>query len=79
VLIPGRFGSTGHQAGNARVLEQAGAAVVIDQDALAELAPTVQRLLPDVGLLAEMTTACGAIAKPEAALTIAGAMIEAAV
>jgi len=79
VLIPGRFGSTGHQAGNARFLEQAGAAVVIDQDALTELAPTVQRLLPDVGRLAKMTAACGAIAKPEAALTIAGAMIEAAV
>jgi UDP-N-acetylglucosamine--N-acetylmuramyl-(pentapeptide) pyrophosphoryl-undecaprenol N-acetylglucosamine transferase len=78
VLVPGRFGSSGHQSGNARRLERAGAAVVIEEEDLGALASLVDRVLFDPSRLEAMTTAAVSIAKPDAALTIARAMIEAA-
>ncbi|MFZ0014570.1 MAG: UDP-N-acetylglucosamine--N-acetylmuramyl-(pentapeptide) pyrophosphoryl-undecaprenol N-acetylglucosamine transferase [Acidimicrobiia bacterium] len=77
VLIPGEFGSGGHQAANARALETAGAAVVVAEDALGGLGAKVRGLVEDEGAREEMRRVAAAIAKPRAALTIAGTMIEA--
>jgi len=78
VLVPGRFGSSGHQSANARHLERAGAAVVMDEGDLGALGSQVDQVIFDPGRLEVMTAAAVAIAKPDAALTIARAMIEAA-
>jgi UDP-N-acetylglucosamine--N-acetylmuramyl-(pentapeptide) pyrophosphoryl-undecaprenol N-acetylglucosamine transferase len=78
VLVPGSFGSGGHQEGNARFLEQAGAAVVVEEDKLARLGAVVADLVEDTDRRAAMQEAAAAIAKPDAARTIARVMIEAA-
>jgi UDP-N-acetylglucosamine--N-acetylmuramyl-(pentapeptide) pyrophosphoryl-undecaprenol N-acetylglucosamine transferase len=76
ILVPGRFGSGGHQSGNARVLEETGAALVLEQEELAGLGSVLTSLLTGPRLLATMSAATRAIAKPEAARTIARTMIE---
>lgn len=79
ILVPGQFGSGGHQVGNARFLETSGAAVIVEQDALeTELAPTVIGLIGDSARRGAMARAAGEISKPDAARTIARIMIEAA-
>ncbi|MGH3650305.1 MAG: UDP-N-acetylglucosamine--N-acetylmuramyl-(pentapeptide) pyrophosphoryl-undecaprenol N-acetylglucosamine transferase [Acidimicrobiia bacterium] len=78
ILVPGRFGSGGHQLGNARFLEETGAALVVEQEELAELGSVLASLITGPGLLAAMTAATRAIAKPDAARTIARIMIETA-
>lgn len=78
VLVPGRFGSGGHQEGNARALDRAGAAVVLDDNDLVHLPETVSQLIADPTRRERMAEAAREIAKPDAARTIAAAMIEAA-
>lgn len=79
VLVPGRFGSGGHQEGNARFLEQSGAAVIVEQDDLhAELGKILTDLLEDPGGREAMARAADDISKPDAARTIARTMMEAA-
>jgi UDP-N-acetylglucosamine--N-acetylmuramyl-(pentapeptide) pyrophosphoryl-undecaprenol N-acetylglucosamine transferase len=78
ILVPGRFGSGGHQEENARFLERAGAAAVIDQEHLDGLTATIREILDDDSRLEPMRSGARAIAKPQAALTIGQAMIEAA-
>jgi UDP-N-acetylglucosamine--N-acetylmuramyl-(pentapeptide) pyrophosphoryl-undecaprenol N-acetylglucosamine transferase len=77
ILVPGRFGSGGHQAANARFLKEAGAALVVREEELDHLPDTVMDLLTNSEKLATMAASTRAIAKPEAARTIAGMMIEA--
>ncbi len=77
VLIPGRFGSGGHQAGNARFLEKAGAALVVEEDDLDRLGAVLLDLVSDSRRRQAMQAATRAIAKPDAARTIARVMIEA--
>ncbi len=78
ILVPGQFGSGGHQEGNARFLETSGAAVIVEQDFLdTELGPTVIGLIEDSEQRAAMARAAGDISKPDAARTIARTMIEA--
>jgi UDP-N-acetylglucosamine--N-acetylmuramyl-(pentapeptide) pyrophosphoryl-undecaprenol N-acetylglucosamine transferase len=78
VLVPGSFGSGGHQEGNARFLEQAGAAVVVQEGDLARLGAVVADLVEDTDRRGAMQEAAAGIAKPDAARTIARIMIEAA-
>lgn len=78
ILIPGAFGSAGHQAANAGYMEREGAAVVLDQSRIDELAPVVAGLLFDDVRLARMAEECGRLARPEAAKVVADAMIESA-
>lgn len=78
VLVPGSFGSGGHQEGNARFLEQAGAAVLVEEDELARLGTVVAELVEDKERRGTMQEAATEIAKPDAARTIARVMIEAA-
>lgn len=76
VLIPGEFGSSGHQAMNAAFVEKAGAAVVLPQGRIHELPHMVGTILSSPERLGTMRKAAGAIAKPGAAMTIADAMLE---
>jgi len=76
ILVPGEFGSSGHQAANAEVLRDAGAAQVLAQDRIGELPRMVDEAIFDAARLENMRIAAGKIAKPEAAMTIARAMLE---
>lgn len=78
ILVPGHFGSGGHQEENARFLERSGASIVMDQSGLGGLGATVRQILGDHSQLEAMSLGARAIARPQAALTIGQAMIEAA-
>lgn len=78
VLVPGSFGSAGHQEGNARALEEAGAARIVSEGELGRLHETVEDIIGDEEARARMAREAGDISKPRAALTIAAKMIEAA-
>lgn len=77
ILVPGEFGSAGHQVGNARFLEQVGAAVVVGEAELSRLGAVLTELMADRGRREAMAAASRDISKPDAARTIARAMIEA--
>ncbi len=76
ILIPGDFGSSGHQAANAAFLAESGAALVVEQTGIDRLAGVVDDTLFDPGHLQDMRVAARSIAKPDAAMTIATAMME---
>lgn len=78
LLVPGSFGSGGHQEGNARALESVGAARILTEADLASLGDHVGELIRDEPLRSRMASAAAGISKPDAARTIARAMIEAA-
>jgi UDP-N-acetylglucosamine:LPS N-acetylglucosamine transferase len=78
VLVPGGFGSSGHQGANARFLTSVGAAVTIAEEEIKSLPQEVSSLLADEQRLAAMREAARVIARPKAALSIATAMMEAA-
>lgn len=77
ILVPGEFGSGGHQRANASFLAESGAAVVVPEDELATLGDVVADLIADSVRRAAMTAATRDISKPHAARTIARTMIEA--
>ncbi len=72
ILVPYPHAAADHQAGNARWMEQAGAAVVIADDQIGgeRLADEVMRLLGDPGRLEQMSAASAAIARPDATLAV---------
>lgn len=74
ILVPGEFGSSGHQAANAAFLKEAGAAEVLSQDRLETLPDLVSEILLSPKKLESMRIGARSIAKPNAAMTIAGAM-----
>lgn len=76
ILVPGEFGSSGHQIANARFLRSHGAALVVAQDRIEELPGLVESTLLDDDTLRAMSLAAAHISKPEAAMTIANAMLE---
>ena len=78
VLVPGGFGSGGHQAANARYAAEAGAAVVLDESDLARLTDTVRSLVADPDRRVRMAAAARRIARPDAAQVIARRLMEAA-
>jgi UDP-N-acetylglucosamine--N-acetylmuramyl-(pentapeptide) pyrophosphoryl-undecaprenol N-acetylglucosamine transferase len=78
VLVPGRFGSGGHQTANAEALTEAGAAATVPEESIDELPAVVGSLIGSGGALARMRAAAAAIARPSAAVDIAAAMMEAA-
>jgi len=73
VLIPLKIAMDDHQTFNARLLTDAGAAVVIDEDSLTvdSLANTLQSLLSDPDKLAAMSAAARSVAQPDAAAKLA--------
>ena len=76
ILVPGEFGSGRHQRANATFLSDAGAAVTLAAEALSTLPETVASILLDPPGLERMRAAAWLIARPEAALTVARAMLE---
>ncbi len=76
ILIPGDFGSSGHQSSNAAYLLDEGAAIVLEEENLYTLADTVADCMADRVRLDEMASAARRIAKPDAAKAIARAMID---
>jgi UDP-N-acetylglucosamine--N-acetylmuramyl-(pentapeptide) pyrophosphoryl-undecaprenol N-acetylglucosamine transferase len=76
ILVPGDFGSSGHQTANAAFLASNGAAEVLPQDRISELPRRVGELLSSGARLDDMRGNALAIAKPQAATTIAEAMLE---
>jgi UDP-N-acetylglucosamine--N-acetylmuramyl-(pentapeptide) pyrophosphoryl-undecaprenol N-acetylglucosamine transferase len=79
VLVPYPHATAQHQDGNARALEQAGAAVVVqDADLTPDLiATTVAGVLAEPARLASMSRAARAWARPEAADALALLVLEA--
>jgi UDP-N-acetylglucosamine--N-acetylmuramyl-(pentapeptide) pyrophosphoryl-undecaprenol N-acetylglucosamine transferase len=76
ILVPGDFGSSGHQIANAAFLGSHGAAEVLPQERISELPRRVGELLTSRARLDDMRVNALAIAKPQAATTIADAMLE---
>ena len=71
ILVPGRFGSTGHQTGNASFFSDAGAAVIIPETEVHRLAELVHSIIFDKARLANMADDAARIARPDAAKAIA--------
>jgi UDP-N-acetylglucosamine--N-acetylmuramyl-(pentapeptide) pyrophosphoryl-undecaprenol N-acetylglucosamine transferase len=80
ILIPYPHAAADHQAANARFMERAGAAVVIEDAELTatRLAQEVGSLLADHGRLGAMARASAALARPHAARDIAQEVLAAA-
>jgi UDP-N-acetylglucosamine--N-acetylmuramyl-(pentapeptide) pyrophosphoryl-undecaprenol N-acetylglucosamine transferase len=80
VLVPYPYAAADHQTDNATFMATAGAAVVVPDSELtpARLANEVGRLLADRGRLAAMARASAGLAKPDAAVEIAGELLAAA-
>ncbi|MEX2422892.1 MAG: glycosyltransferase [Acidimicrobiia bacterium] len=77
VLVPGGFGSAGHQGANAAYLAGAGAAVVVEESKVHLVPSVISELLADRGRLAAMRVAAATLARPDAADAIAAAMMTA--
>ncbi len=74
VLIPGGFGSSGHQAANAAALAGAGSARVVNEEQIGELAKVIEELMGDRGERERMAAAALRMARPGAADQIAAAL-----
>lgn len=74
VLIPGGFGSAGHQAANAAALVDAGAARMVPESSLDRLADVVEQLIADPDARARMARGSASLARPDAARTVAAAL-----
>ena len=76
VLVPSPNVTADHQTKNARALEEAGAAVLLPEaDLVARFPDVVAPLLHDAERLDEMGGAADAVARPDAARTIAEAVV----
>src|SRR3954469_15939863 len=77
ILVPYPHATADHQTGNARWMADAGAAVVIPDAELdaARLSKEAETLLGDLRRLAEMSAAARALARPDAAERVAGAVM----
>jgi UDP-N-acetylglucosamine--N-acetylmuramyl-(pentapeptide) pyrophosphoryl-undecaprenol N-acetylglucosamine transferase len=80
VLVPFPYATADHQRANARWMERAGAAEIVEDDALDPMAllAKVKGILGDPARLEKMASAARALAKPDAARTIADQVLEAA-
>lgn len=80
ILVPYPHATADHQAGNARYMAQAGAAVVVPDAEIdaARLRGEVEALLAEPGRLRTMSEAARGVAKPDAAARIASATLKAA-
>ena len=77
VLVPGGFGSGAHQRANAAALVGVGAAVLVPEEDIAELATTIPRLMADSTQRELMARDCATLARPGAATDLATAMVAA--
>ncbi|MEI6530230.1 MAG: UDP-N-acetylglucosamine--N-acetylmuramyl-(pentapeptide) pyrophosphoryl-undecaprenol N-acetylglucosamine transferase [bacterium] len=72
ILVPYPHAADDHQMANARFLEEAGAAIVVTENALATLEATIVVLFQNPQRLEEMRRATAALARPRAASEVAG-------
>ncbi len=77
IVVPGSFGSAGHQSENAEQFREAGMAIVVNEDDLDELPGLVRATLFDHETLGRMSASAAAFSRPRAAHDIANAMLEA--
>jgi UDP-N-acetylglucosamine--N-acetylmuramyl-(pentapeptide) pyrophosphoryl-undecaprenol N-acetylglucosamine transferase len=77
VLVPGGFGSSGHQAANAAVLAGAGSARVVSEEQIGELAKVIEELILDREQRERMGAAATAMARPNAADEVVSALLAA--
>lgn len=75
ILVPGQFGSSGHQSSNARFLAGQGAAIMLAESDLGKLDEVVGEQLFDPDRLQKMADGAERVARPGAARTIAKAMM----
>ena len=75
VLVPGGFGSAGHQAANAAFLADAGSAVVVAESQAHTVAGVIAEIVSDAGRLDAMRASAEPLARPRAAQDIAAAMM----
>ncbi len=77
ILIPFPFATHNHQLVNAKVMSDAGAAILVEQTDLewVDLAKTALTLMNDPARLADMAKASGELAEPKAAERIASELI----
>jgi UDP-N-acetylglucosamine--N-acetylmuramyl-(pentapeptide) pyrophosphoryl-undecaprenol N-acetylglucosamine transferase len=80
VLVPYPFATADHQRANARWMAAAGAAEIVEDDALdpEALQAEIRGILGDAERLERMSAAARALAKPDAARTIADQVLQAA-
>jgi UDP-N-acetylglucosamine--N-acetylmuramyl-(pentapeptide) pyrophosphoryl-undecaprenol N-acetylglucosamine transferase len=80
VLVPYPHATADHQSANARWMQQGGAAVVIEDAGLTpqRLREAADAILLDPARLARMSAAAAALARPDAAKDVAGAVLAAA-
>lgn len=76
ILVPGGFGSKGHQAASARHLVSEGAALIVSEENLGQLTEMVTVLSIDPDRRRRMSEAAARVGKPNAAQVIARAMVE---
>ena len=74
ILVPGGFGSGGHQAANAAALASVGAAVVVAEDDIARLSSVVKELIAQPHRMQAMSLAASKLSRPDAADVVAAAM-----
>lgn len=77
ILVPGTYAG-GHQRRNAKWLADGGAAEIVEEAEIARLVPRMLELIGDEAKLAAMREAARALAKPDAADTIAQLVLEVA-
>jgi UDP-N-acetylglucosamine--N-acetylmuramyl-(pentapeptide) pyrophosphoryl-undecaprenol N-acetylglucosamine transferase len=75
ILVPYPHATADHQARNAMALATQGAALVVEDRNLAELAPRMLALLRDQNELDALARASAALGKPRAAITVAEAVL----
>lgn len=71
ILIPGNFGSKGHQDASAQLLAGVGASEIVWESHMDQLGATIERIIADSARLQRMSSAAERVGKPDAALTIA--------
>ncbi len=77
ILVPGEFGSSGHQLATARFVEGAGGAVVIEQANINRVPAQVAGMIGDAQLLKDMAAKSRALGRPSAADDISREMVAA--
>ena len=71
LLVPYPYAADGHQAANAAFLEEAGAAVILEEERIGELSGQVSKLLNDPKRLAAMAASASGLSKRDAARIVA--------
>lgn len=71
ILVPFPAAIHDHQTKNARVVADAGGALLVPESRLDQLQATIQELLSEPHKLGEMSRACTSLARPDAALLVA--------